>query len=360
MFLAWRDIRFAKGRFALMGAVVALITLLIVLLSGLTAGLAHQSTAAIASLNADRIVFGSQHGDVEASYSDSVITEEQLDTWDSADGITNAAPLGIASGRLETNNGAGAAISLFGARDHDDLAPETITDDGIIIPTDLAEELSLASGDTITMSGHEFTVTDIAGNDAFSHTPVAWADLSAFHDIMAPRHDGNPPIATVLATNVTDNADVDAIDSAADTTSETRTDSFAAIGSFSAENGSLQTMQILLYAISALVVGAFITVWTIQRSGDIAVLKALGGSTRYLLRDALSQALLVLLVGTALGGGVASAAGVVAASFVPFELTIATTLFPVAALIALGMVGSVLAVRRITSVDPLTALGGVR
>ena len=51
VFVALRDIRFAKGRFALMGSVVALITLLIVLLSGLTAGLANQSTSARASFS---------------------------------------------------------------------------------------------------------------------------------------------------------------------------------------------------------------------------------------------------------------------------------------------------------------------
>ena len=50
MYLALRDLRFAKGRFALMGGVVALITLLLVLLSGLTAGLGNQSTSAIAAL----------------------------------------------------------------------------------------------------------------------------------------------------------------------------------------------------------------------------------------------------------------------------------------------------------------------
>lgn len=50
MFLALRDIRFAKGRFALMGGVVALISLLLVMLSGLTAGLGNQSTSAIADL----------------------------------------------------------------------------------------------------------------------------------------------------------------------------------------------------------------------------------------------------------------------------------------------------------------------
>ena len=62
MFLALRDIRFAKGRFALMGGVVALITLLLVMLSGLTAGLGNQSTSAIAALPADHIVFGAPAG----------------------------------------------------------------------------------------------------------------------------------------------------------------------------------------------------------------------------------------------------------------------------------------------------------
>jgi ABC-type dipeptide/oligopeptide/nickel transport system permease subunit len=38
MFVAWRDMRFATGRFVLIGAVVTLITLLVGFLSGLTAG----------------------------------------------------------------------------------------------------------------------------------------------------------------------------------------------------------------------------------------------------------------------------------------------------------------------------------
>ena len=63
MYLALRDLRFAKGRFVLMGGVVALITLLLVLLSGLTDGLGNQSTSALAAFPADQIVFGAPAGD---------------------------------------------------------------------------------------------------------------------------------------------------------------------------------------------------------------------------------------------------------------------------------------------------------
>ena len=38
MYVAWRDLRFARGRFMLIGSVVALITLLVGFLAGLTGG----------------------------------------------------------------------------------------------------------------------------------------------------------------------------------------------------------------------------------------------------------------------------------------------------------------------------------
>ena len=92
MFLAIRDIRFAKGRFALMGAVVALITLLLVMLSGLTAGLGEQSTSAIDKLGAvtggggastpvDSIVFGAPGtNEPKASFTESEVTAAQLES----------------------------------------------------------------------------------------------------------------------------------------------------------------------------------------------------------------------------------------------------------------------------------------
>lgn len=52
MYLSLRDITFAKGRFALIGGVVALITMLLVLLTGLTNGLSQQNTSALERLGA--------------------------------------------------------------------------------------------------------------------------------------------------------------------------------------------------------------------------------------------------------------------------------------------------------------------
>jgi putative ABC transport system permease protein len=119
-------------------------------------------------------------------------------------------------------------------------------------------------------------------------------------------------------------------------------------------------MRLLLLAISALVVGAFFTVWTVQRTPDLAVLKAIGASSGSLVRDALGQSLVVLAVAGGLGTGLAAVAGGLAGRVVTFVVSPSTTLAPLLALLVVGLAGAAAALRRITSVDPLTALGAAR
>lgn len=360
MFVALRDLRFAKGRFALMGAVIVLLTLLVGLLSGLTAGLGQQNVSAISDLPVDRIVFTAPAEGQGLSYSDSTVTDGQWRRWATAPGVLLAEPLGITTTRA-TAGVRTAAVSLFGVRTGSAVAPDgvAVDDRSVTLSTSAAGELGLAEGDTVTLAGRDLTVTAVRGDASFSHLPVVWGSLATWRHTAPPAADGTTPVATVIALTTTgDTADTDA---AAGTRTVTRDDSLSAIGSYSSENGSLQLMRGFLFAISALVIGAFFTVWTIQRSGDIAVLTALGASTAGLLRDALGQALVLLVVGTLTGTAIAAGAGaLLAESGVPFLLEPATVLAPAATTIALGALGAALAVRRVTTVDPLTALGSAR
>ncbi|WP_405003853.1 ABC transporter permease [Kitasatospora purpeofusca] len=358
MFVAWRDLGFAKGRFALMGTVIVLITVLVGLLSGLTAGLGRQNTSAITGLPADHLAFGRPADGQKLSFTDSQVTSEQWQGWARTPGVTDAQPLGIAT----TKGTAGprtAALSVFGVPDGSSLAPQgdSLAPGRAVLSRTAAQDLGgLRPGDAFTLAGHPLTVAAVAGDASYSHTPVVWTTLADWQRA-APGGAGH---ATAVALTTTKGADLSAADTALGTETRDRTDALAAIGSYTSENGSLQLMRGFLFAISALVIGAFFTVWTIQRSGDIAVLKALGASTRYLLRDALGQAVLLLLLGTALGTAVAVGVGALIGSAVPFVLDAPTVLLPAAVMIALGAVGAALSVRRITSVDPLTALGSAR
>lgn len=344
MFVAWRDLRFAKGRFALMGTVVVLITLLVGLLSGLTAGLAEENTSAVEGLPADHLAFAAPPGGRSVSFTGSSLAPAAVDRW--AARVPYAEPVAIST----VDSSAGdrtAAVSVFAVRPVSGIAPPGVAPGRAVLSVEAASELGVGAGDRVRLGSASWTVAAVSGSASYSHTPVVWTAW-----------DGGR--ATVIALRV-HGADTAAADRAAGTKTLGKADALTAIGSFQAENGSLGLMRAFLFVISALVVGAFFTVWTIQRSGDIAVLKALGASTRYLLRDALGQAVVLLAAGTLLGAALAGLAGaLVRGGSVPFVLDLSTLAAPAAVMTVLGMLGAGLAVRRITAVDPLTALGGVR
>ncbi|MFF3996701.1 ABC transporter permease [Streptomyces cyaneofuscatus] len=363
MFVAWRDLRFAKGRFALMGSVVVLITLLVGLLSGLTAGLARENVSAVTGLDADHLAFAAPRGDQSVSFTNSTVREDDWWAWAERPGVEAAQPLGIRTLNATARGDRTAPVSAFGVEPDGTLAPEAPEGIGpgrVVLSEKAAEELGAAPGDRIALGRAEREVAAVAGDASYSHTPVVWTTLDDWQQI---GHDGAGPAeqATVIALTTTAGADLAAGDEAAETRTLSLDDSLTAIGSYQAENGSLQLMRGFLFAISALVIGAFFTVWTIQRSGDVAVLKALGASTPYLLRDALGQAVVMLVIGTGLGTALAAGAGVlIGGGPVPFVLDAATVLVPAAIMIALGALGAALSIRRITAVDPLTALGSAR
>ncbi|MEU7583774.1 ABC transporter permease [Streptomyces sp. NPDC041068] len=367
MFVAWRDLRFAKGRFALMGAVVVLITLLVGLLSGLTAGLARENTSAITGLPADRLAFAAPPDGQSVSFTNSLVEQRAWEKWAERPGVTSAQPIGISTLNAtagEGSGGASAAVSAFGVEPDSGIAPDGVAPGQAVLSEKAAADLGVGVGDRVRLGGGgvEERVARVASDASYSHTPVVWISLDDWQGL-GHRGTSADEQATVVAlrTSGGDSVDLAAGDKAAGTETKTLDGALSAIGSYQAENGSLQLMRGFLFVISALVIGAFFTVWTIQRGADVAVLKALGASTPYLLRDALGQAVAMLVIGTAVGTAIAAAVGAaISGGDVPFVLEPSTVLWPAGVMVVLGAVGAGLSVRRITSVDPLVALGSAR
>ncbi|KJK49120.1 ABC transporter permease [Streptomyces sp. NRRL F-4428] len=387
MFVAWRDLRSAKGRFALTGSVVLLVTLMVGLLSGLTAGLARENISALTGLPVSHLAFAAPAGDRKVSFTASQVPESAWLAWRARPGVRSAEPLGIRT--VDAVSGERTApVSAFGVDPAGGLAPRGagLAPGRVVLTQKAARELGgLTAGATLRIGPLELTVSAVAGTAAHSHTPVVWMALDDWQRVGGPGTSASTgtsapgtsapgtsastgpsasaaggTVATVVAVSGS-GMDLAAADRAASTRALTVDESLGAVGSYQAENGSLQLMRGFLFAISALVTGAFFTVWTIQRSGDIAVLKALGASTPYLLRDALGQAVVLLAAGTGLGTALAAGFGaLISGGDVPFVLDAATVLVPAAIMIALGVLGAALSIRRITAVDPLTALGSAR
>ncbi|MEU4424219.1 ABC transporter permease [Actinoplanes sp. NPDC024001] len=349
-----------------MGAVVALIAVLMVLLSGLSTGLVNDGVSGLRQLPVTAFAFADGTR-ADGAFSRSVIDAGQVETWRAQPGVEAAEPFGNTLVNAHSGAGAPVDLALFGVRPGSFLDPVPASGtrlgsaDGIVVSSTLLDA-GLRLGDKIIIDrlGVELTVIGATADQrTFGHVDVAYLPLDTWRKI----HTGADGEATAVAIKTRDGATLDlaAGDSAARTTSMTLTDAFATSPGYSAETSTLTLIQIFLYAISALVVGAFFTVWTIHRRHELAVLRAIGASRAYLLRDGLAQALLILLAacGTGVLAGVGTGA-LVAGGDVPFALETPAVLTAAALLIILGLLGAATAIVRIATVNPLAALGAQR
>ncbi|WP_243842982.1 FtsX-like permease family protein [Mumia sp. ZJ430] len=360
-----------------MGSVVALIAILMVLLSGLSVGLVNDGVSGLKKVPVTSFAF-QQDVAKDSAFSRSVVSSEAVEAWADRPGVEDAAPFGNTLVNARADNGTEVDLALFGVETDSFLAPSPATGaplgdeaDGIVISETAADE-GIALGDVVRIepTGTALTVVGILdGQHTYGHVDVAYVPLTTWQEVRAGVRTGDPVPAhvhdefTAVAVRAADGDDVDlaAGDEAASTTSMTLEESFGASPGYTAETSTLQLIQVFLYAISALVVGAFFTVLVIQRRQEIAVMRAMGASTGYLLRDSLLQSLILLIVSAGVGVGIGLAGGAALASTpMPFALEAGPIAAATALLIALGVVGAAVAVVRVTRVDPLTALGGNR
>ncbi|MFB7796728.1 ABC transporter permease [Isoptericola sp. NPDC056134] len=379
MFLAWRELLFARARFGLMGGVVALVAILVVILSGLSSGLVNDGVSGLKKLPVTAFAFD-EGTPVDSAFSRSTVERDQVARWAQQDGVADAALFGNQLVNAEGPDGEAVDLALFGVEPDSFLAPPPNLvaqgaglgqRDGIVV-SETVTDLGLGVGDTVTVDrlGTELRIVGVLdGQHTYGHVDVAYVPLATWQEIHAgagPGDDVRPDDydeATAVALKESSGADIDlaTAGTGTGTAAVLLEDSFEGSPGYAAETLTLNLIQTFLYAISALVVGAFFTVWTIQRRHEIAVARAMGARTGYLVRDALGQAAVVLVGSTAVGMGIGVGFGALLTSTpMPFSLEPVPVASAAALLIALGLLGAAAAVGRIARVDPLTALGGQR
>lgn len=382
VFLALRELSFARGRFSLMGVVIALIAVLMVLLSGLSAGLVNDGVSGLKALPSSTSFAFDAGTKQDNAFSRSVVDEAQLAAWRDQPEVAEASPMGVSIVNAVTDAGDQVDLTLFGVEPGSFLAPEgsALDDPGGIVVSGTAENLDLGTVVTLDRIDTELEVVGFTDRQAtFGHVDVAYLPLATWQLIAAGEAPAGSPTAEQVAAVDVDEfsviglkgvpgsalaaGDAEALaagDAVAETTTMSLEESFNASPGYQAETLTLSMIQWFLYAIGALVVGAFFTVWTIQRSHELAVLRAMGASARYLLRDGLTQAAILLIVFTAVGVGVGVGLGALMPEGMPFALEAPAIAVASALTIVLGVLGAAVAVLRITRIEPISALGGAR
>ncbi|MER8046693.1 ABC transporter permease [Streptomyces sp. NPDC094032] len=375
MFLALLELKAARGRFLLMGSVVVLVAALVGIVSGFTTGLGDDTVSALRRLPATHIAFAA--GSDSDQFARGLIDAPAADGW-RKEKAAEATPLGVSITRGTTNRGAEVDLAAFG------VEPGAFTDPGADdgTPLDPAEPLGVVVsrqlvtegvriGDTLVVDrlGIRLTVVGATGRSSYGHVPVAYVTTDTWRRIRftAPGAQAAPADLprqySAMALRLSEDADgttLAAADRRHDTATVPLEKAFAAAPGYEGERLTMTSIQTFLFLIAPLVVGAFFAVWTVQRTPELALLRAMGASRRRLLGHTLGQAAVVVATGTAAGAVLASAVGLLVGEQVPFSLPASTLATTMAAVALVGLAGSALTLRRVTTVDPMTMLGAAR
>ncbi|MBS1838222.1 MAG: ABC transporter permease [Actinobacteria bacterium] len=360
MFLALRDLRRGVRRFLLLGVVIALVALLSTVLSGLATGLVTDNISGLRALPFEHLAMAKGS---DATFSRSILQAPAQKAFEQVPGVTTS-PIGASFvNAAAVDGGPSLDLALFGVPadsflvDRPEARAALAGPPGIVLGSEL-EAKGVKVGDRYTMggSGVELPVLGFTFAGTYGHAPIAFTSLATWQRVQfGEQSDGR--FSAIALTGGTD-AQLARADAAAGTQTFTKTEAYAGSPGFTAETTTMSLIRGFLLVISALVIGAFFTVLCVQRTRQIGLLKAMGASNFYVLRDGVSQ--MVILVALASLGGVAVGTALIAlmsSGAAPVELSPAAVATVLVSLILAGVLGSLVAFRRVTKVEPAIALG---
>lgn len=358
MFLAIREMRFAKARYLLIATIMVLVAFLVLFVTGLAQGLAYDNAASVKNMAATHFVL---EQDSNHRFTRSQVDQDQLQKAAAIVGEENAEPLGVKMATVipygETEK---MDVTLLAVRSEGWLVPnvingsplsdqtkgqvlvdEKLVDDGVRIGTILVDQAS----------GILWTVNGFVKNESFSHTPAVflneqdWSDLQAgtgFNTIAIKdsKEKGKELQAALPHTEVI-----------------TKSEAVSAIPGYKEEQGSLMMMIVFLYVISAFVLAVFFYVITIQKTSQFGILKAIGTRTAYLAGSVASQVSVLSVSSLVISILLVQLFEAVLPSSMPFQLGFSTLLLTCLSFVAMSLAGSLFSVWKVAKIDALDAIG---
>ncbi|WP_145146595.1 ABC transporter permease [Paenibacillus xylanexedens] len=372
MYLAIREMRYAKGRYALIATIMVLVSFLVLFVTGLAQGLAYDNAASVKNMAATHFVL---EQDSNHRFTRSQVDQDQLNQARSVVGQENAEPLGVKMTTVSpTGDTKKIDVTLFMVNPEGWLAPAVtegspITDQtkGQVVVDHKLSESGVTIGTVLVdqASGTEWTVGGFVQNESFSHSPVVflneqeWSALQGGSRTSQGSADTNANAPVYNAIAIKDAGEqVDGLSAALPNTEIiTKSDAVSAIPGYKEEQGSLLMMIAFLYVISAFVLAVFFYVITIQKTSQFGILKAIGTRNAY-LAGSVSLQVLVLSVGSLVISVllVRLFESILPASM-PFQLGLSTLALTCVLFILMSVAGSLFSVWKVTKIDALDAIG---
>lgn len=360
MFLAWREIKHTKVRYALIGFIMILIIWLVLFVTGLANGLASDNASAIKESPASYYVL--EKG-ADNRFARSTVTSDE---WQMIQQKlkADATPLSIQMSTISNSKGKEKTdISYFLLEPSSFQEPQLSsgkfqkTDPKKVIVDEKLQRNGYKIGDSIkdTVSETVFTISGFTKNQTYSHTGVVFLSPEQWKSIKQPQK----------TDAITYNAiALDISKSKAETLSfkgldvVPQNDIVQNIPGYSEEQGSLTMMIAFLYIIAAFVLTVFFYVITLQKMDQFGMLKAIGAKTSYLGRSLFMQITLISIFSLLIGNGLTYGTAAILPASMPFKLTGTTALLSSILFLAVALIGALLSLYKVAKVDAIEAIGG--
>ncbi|MFV0524877.1 MAG: ABC transporter permease [Acidimicrobiales bacterium] len=378
MFVAVHEIRRLLGRFVLLTGAIALLVILLLFFQSVASALTTGLTGGVKANGASVFVYSDKARHNPAA---SFLTPNAVDAVAAVDGVDTAA--GVARGQF-TDEAANTDVTVIGLQDLTFGGPAEITEgrgpDGpgealASNPSLSAGDASYEIGDTVTIEGTELRVVGTATDAAFDVSPTLYV---AFDDLQAMKTENAgtavPPVLSWVAVSAADG--VDPTDLAGRITADADYTPASTPGAPSLGGGvealdretaaadlpgagqisqSFNILYLLLFVVVTIVTGVFFLILTVQKQDSLVLFRALGASRLDAVRPVLIE--VVVVVGSGGVAGALVAAGLLYLARDAFGSTLSpvTTIVSVLFILALGVVASLGAVRRVLAIDPVEA-----
>lgn len=388
IYLAFKEIRYNKGRFVLISLIVTLITTLVLFIAALAQGLADSNKEYIESLTGELLVYQSN---VELSIPSSRIGRSKLNEIRRIDGVEDVGQIGFATATIvfdRQDSGRGTLppqepldVSLLGVETGRPGEPQIISGNGlarnrsneVIVGQNVVLRRDISLGDKITVKStqgteeefYDLTVVGIAGRQLYQFNPsiaVPFITWDKIRPQASPDGDEGELISNVAAVAVTEGVDPEILASRIESAVQDvevvdRITAYQALPGYSAQQSTLNTQRIFTLFIGLLVIGGFFQIQTLQKVAQIGMLKAIGASNGTVAAAAISQIIIVNLVGVLIGGIVCLILALTFPVEIPIRFNGESVASAVVLLLAIGPVGGLVSVWSLLKIEPLTALG---
>lgn len=373
MFLAWKELKHSKFRYGMMMAIIVLIAWVVFILAGLGNGLSTLSAATLKNLDIEYATYEDIAG---STFVKSIISEDLMEDIAAVDGVENVAAFGSSTAAVGKTDSKDADekvdIALLGVEPDAFYMPEIVEGSGIstdkpygVVVNDTLKDEGYEIGDILKVSSSplELEIVGFVHNETFNHLPSIFALMDTWREYQYAAPDSNNGVENpvqaffISAPDLDDPTKIDAAVEGTETVSKKA--AINGMPGYTAENGTIMMMLAFLIVISAFIIAVFFYVITMQKTQQFGVMKAIGASNGFIGKAIVSQVLILSVVGIAIGVILTYLTAMVFPAGMPFNLETSLVVTYSVVLLVIALLSSIISVRQIVKIDPLTALGRV-